>query len=34
MWVVKPAAVAGAFLVGGVLYLSVPKKRELVEEIR
>ena len=34
MWVVLPAAVAGAFLVGGVLYLSVPKKRELVEEIR
>ncbi len=34
MLVVLPAAVVGAFLVGGVLYLSVPKKRELVEEIR
>jgi NADH-quinone oxidoreductase subunit H len=34
MWVVLPAAVAGALLVGGVLYLSVPKQRELVEEIR
>ncbi len=34
MYVVLPAAVVGALLVGVVLYLSVPKKRELVEEIR
>ncbi|MFN8027087.1 MAG: complex I subunit 1 family protein [Acidimicrobiia bacterium] len=34
MYVVLPAAVVGALLVGLVLYLSVPKKRELVEEIR
>jgi NADH-quinone oxidoreductase subunit H len=34
MWVVLPAAIGGALLVGGVLYSSVPKKRELVEEIR
>ena len=33
MWVVLPAAVVGAFAVGGLLYLSVPKRRELVEEI-
>ena len=34
MYVVLPAAVAGALIVGLILYLSVPKKRELVEEIR
>jgi NADH-quinone oxidoreductase subunit H len=34
MWVVLPAAVVGALIVGAALYLSVPKKRELVEEIR
>jgi hypothetical protein len=34
MWVVLPAAIGGALLVGGLLYSSVPKKRELVEEIR
>jgi NADH-quinone oxidoreductase subunit H len=34
MYVVLPAAVVGALIVGLILYLSVPKKRELVEEIR
>jgi NADH-quinone oxidoreductase subunit H len=34
MYIVLPAAVAGALIVGLILYLSVPKKRELVEEIR
>jgi hypothetical protein len=34
MWIVLPAAIAGAVAVGTVLYLSVPKKAELVEEIR
>ena len=34
MYVVLPAAVVGALIVGAILYLSVPKKRELVEEIR
>ena len=34
MYVVLPAAVVGAVIVGVILYLSVPKKRELVEEIR
>ena len=34
MWVVLPSAIAGALLVGGALYLSVPKKSELVEEIK
>jgi NADH-quinone oxidoreductase subunit H len=28
MWIVLPAAIAGALLVGGALYLSVPKKSE------
>jgi NADH-quinone oxidoreductase subunit H len=34
LWIVVPAAVAGALLVYGVLYLSMPKRDELVEEIR
>jgi NADH-quinone oxidoreductase subunit H len=34
MWIVLPAAIAGALLVGGALYLSVPKKSELIEEIK
>lgn len=34
MWIVLPAAIVGAVAVGTVLYLSVPKKAELVEEIR
>jgi NADH-quinone oxidoreductase subunit H len=34
MWIVLPAAIVGALAVGSVLYLSVPKKTELVEEIR
>jgi NADH-quinone oxidoreductase subunit H len=34
MWIVLPAAIAGALFVGSVLYLSVPKRNELVEEIR
>jgi hypothetical protein len=29
-----PAAIIGALIVGTALYLSVPKKHELVEEIR
>ena len=34
MRIVLPAAIAGALVVGTTLYLSVPKKTELVEEIR
>jgi NADH-quinone oxidoreductase subunit H len=34
MWIVVPAAVAGALLVYGVLYASMPRRDELVEEIR
>ena len=34
MWIVLPSAVIGALAVGGVLYASVPKRTELVEEIR
>ena len=34
MWIVLPSAIVGALLVGGALYLSVPKKSELVEEIK
>jgi hypothetical protein len=34
MWIVLPAAIAGALAIGTTLYLSVPKKTELVEEIR
>ncbi|HLM18288.1 MAG TPA: NADH-quinone oxidoreductase subunit H, partial [Acidimicrobiia bacterium] len=34
MWIVLPAAIAGALIIGTALYLSVPKKTELVEEIR
>jgi NADH-quinone oxidoreductase subunit H len=34
MWIVLPAAIAGALVVGTALYLSVPKRDELVEEIR
>ena len=34
MFVVVPAAVVGALVVGAVLYASVPKRAELVEEIK
>ena len=34
MWIVLPCAIVGALLVGGALYLSVPKRSELVEEIK
>jgi NADH-quinone oxidoreductase subunit H len=34
MWIVVPAAIAGALIGGATLYLSGPKKTELVEEIR
>jgi NADH-quinone oxidoreductase subunit H len=34
LWIVVPAAVVGALAVYGVLYLSMPKRDELVEEIR
>jgi NADH-quinone oxidoreductase subunit H len=34
MWIVAPATLVGVVVVGGVLYLSSPKPRELVEEIR
>jgi hypothetical protein len=34
LWVVVPAVVVGALLVGGVLYASVPKRDEILEEIR
>ena len=34
MWIVVPAAIVGALIVGTTLYLSVPKRTELVEEIR
>jgi NADH-quinone oxidoreductase subunit H len=32
LWIVVPAAVAGALLVYGLLYLSMPKREELLEE--
>ena len=34
MWIVVPAAIVGAVMVGAALYLSVPRRDELVEEIR
>jgi hypothetical protein len=34
MWIVLPAAIAGALLVGTVLYASVPRRHEYIEEIR
>jgi NADH-quinone oxidoreductase subunit H len=34
MWIVVPATIAGAAVVGGVLYASVPKRNEVLEEIR
>jgi NADH-quinone oxidoreductase subunit H len=34
MWIVLPSAIAAALVVGGVLYASVPKGNELIEEIR
>jgi NADH-quinone oxidoreductase subunit H len=34
MWIVLPAAIAGALAVGSVLYASVPKGTELTEEIK
>jgi NADH-quinone oxidoreductase subunit H len=34
LWIVTPTATVGALLVYGVLYLSMPKREELVEEMR
>jgi NADH-quinone oxidoreductase subunit H len=34
MWIVLPAAIGAAVLIGGVLYASVPKQHEYLEEIR
>jgi NADH-quinone oxidoreductase subunit H len=34
MWIVLPAAIIGALAIGGTLYASLPKQRELVEEIK
>ena len=34
MWIVLPCAIAGAIAVGAVLYASVPKRTEYLEEIR
>jgi len=34
MWIVLPSTVIGALAVSGVLYASVPKRHELVEQIR
>jgi hypothetical protein len=32
LWIVVPAGVVGALLVYGVLYLSMPKREELLDE--
>jgi hypothetical protein len=34
MWLVVPASIIGALIIGTTLYLSVPRKHELVEDIR
>jgi NADH-quinone oxidoreductase subunit H len=34
LWIVTPAATVGALLIYGLLYLSMPKRNELVEEMR
>jgi NADH-quinone oxidoreductase subunit H len=34
MWIVVPSALAGALVVGAGLYASVPKRNELLEEIK
>jgi NADH-quinone oxidoreductase subunit H len=34
MWIVLPAVIVGGFIVGAVLYASVPKRTELLEEIK
>jgi NADH-quinone oxidoreductase subunit H len=34
MWIVLPSAVVGALVVGSVLYASVPKQHEILDEIR
>jgi NADH-quinone oxidoreductase subunit H len=34
MWIVLPAVIAGAVVVAGTLYASVPKRTELLEEIK
>jgi hypothetical protein len=34
MWIVLPSAVVGALVVGAVLYASVPKQHEILDEIR
>ena len=34
MWIVVPSAVGGALLIYGVLYASMPRRNELIEEIR
>jgi hypothetical protein len=34
MWIVVPSAVGGALVIYGVLYASMPRRNELIEEIR
>jgi NADH-quinone oxidoreductase subunit H len=34
MWIVLPSVIVGGFAVGAVLYASVPKRTELLEEIK
>jgi hypothetical protein len=34
MWIVVPSAVAGALVIAAVLYASVPKQHEYLDEIR
>jgi NADH-quinone oxidoreductase subunit H len=33
-WIVLPAAIVGAAIVGATLYAAVPKKAELLDEIK
>jgi hypothetical protein len=34
MWIVLPSAIVAALAVGGILYASVPRRGEVLEEIR
>jgi hypothetical protein len=34
LWIVLPSAIAGALVVGGALYASIPRRSELVDHIR
>jgi len=34
MWIVLPSAIVAAVAVGGILYASVPRRGEVLEEIR